>query len=90
MIMLPPIPIPFSASKTKNQDRYGQCRTDVLQCLICSKPVDEVTARWVVLTSDLGKIADPSVDQEVSGGCSPIGPECFRKNKQIHIYGIKS
>ncbi len=88
--VLPTIPIPYSASKGKNQGRYGQCRTDVLQCLLCSKPIKEETARWVVLTSDLGEIADPAIEQETSGGCFPIGPDCFRSNKQIHAYGIQA
>jgi hypothetical protein len=80
----PDIEIPYSANYSANLKRYGH-RSEP-QCLLCAKPVDGNKAHWVLLRHDLGTITDPSTDQETSGGGFPIGPECWRKNRQIHAY----
>jgi hypothetical protein len=88
---MPPIEIPYSPRRAANEKRYGMARTDVQQCLLCLKPVNPDTCRYVVLTSDLGMIADPDIEStnEPNGGGFYIGSECWRKNPQLWDYRVR-
>jgi hypothetical protein len=75
--MLPPINIERSPTYL---DRGG----DTEPCAICGKPVNHETAKWVGANESFQAV-DPSIE-EPPLGCFPIGPECWRKHKQLHPY----
>ena len=80
--MLPDIPIPRSHAREANLKRFGH--GDVEPCLLCAKPVNHDTARWVALNDWCGEITDPK--NEPNGGCFPVGPDCWKRNPQLKPY----
>ena len=86
--MKPPIDIPFSEKRSANEARYGNGAD---ACLLCAKPIKDTTkAKVVVLTSSLGQIADQMTPPEINGGEFFIGPDCWRRNPQLHPYETKT
>ncbi len=88
---LKPISIPYSLRRNANERRYGQARTDVAQCLLCSKPLSSEGLHLVMLDDGCGQIIDPSSEEgqgEQNGGCFFIGPDCWRRNRQLHPYEV--
>lgn len=78
---LPPIEIPY-------KEPYNQGRGDA-PCLICGKSTNKEKVKWVILEEGGGRIVDPETE-EPHHGCFPIGMGCWKKNKQLHPYEIKT
>jgi hypothetical protein len=81
----PDIPIPYAPSRSANERRYGTA-TD--RCLLCGKPIDLSRSRVVLLSDDCGSITDPGRDQETTGGCFDVGPDCWKRHPALHPYEV--
>jgi hypothetical protein len=88
--ILDDIPIPYSPEHSANQDRYGIGDGSKHQeCLLCARPIKVATLHVILLTDDLGMITDPSRNQETTGGCFYVGPDCWKRHLELHPYEVK-
>lgn len=86
MEILPDIKIPRSRSHGANLDRYGDATE---RCLLCGRPINLKTSKVVLLDEGCGAITHPHEDQEHTGGCFYIGPDCWKRHPEIHPYEVK-
>jgi ribosomal protein S27AE len=86
MVTLPDIPIPYARHREPCRRGSGGNMT---LCLLCERPLDRTKSHVVVLDQGCGRITDPNIDQERSGGCFDIGPDCWRNNPQLHPYEVR-
>jgi hypothetical protein len=84
---LPDIPIPYARHRDPCRRGSG---CNMTLCLLCEQPLDRKTAHLVLLDEGLSYITDPATDQERTGGCFDIGPDCWRHHPELHPYELKS
>jgi hypothetical protein len=87
------IPIPFSASFSKNHDKGSRGKQDAMYCIICGKYLSITNHKlWVTVVDGGGKLAVESTlsedDMTDYGfiGAYPIGKDCLRKHPELKEY----